>query len=718
MDTPEQAAERARLDVALAALPYAGVRRSEPAARPITARPPTRSGTRAAGSEAAAWSAATPAARPPDQRYATCRQILAVSPAWQLGWCSSQARLTVSLVLKLSICRMREDRILRPLIAMICVLGALSVIGCAGPPLPTEVEVTREVPVTRKVESIREVEVIREVPVNLEVEITREVPVTRIVTAIPQPSDQPGDQPDEVQLQILAINDFHGNIATSSSSFGGVGRADFLAANLAAVAERAENSVFVSAGDLIGASPLISALFHDEPTIEAMNLMGLDINGVGNHEFDEGIAELLRMQHGGPHPVHGDLDGDPFAGADFQFLAANVIDEATGKTIFPPYAIRDYQGVKVAFIGLTLEGTPSIVIRSGVAGLTFQDEAKVVNALVPQLQGEGIEAIVVLLHEGGFSDGGQNDCGSGLTGPIADITARLDDAVDLVIAGHTNDQFICEVNGKWVTMADNGGRLFTVIDVALNRVTKDLTVKAINNVPNSQAGVTPDPELTALIDRYDMLSGQLANTVIGATTADIGRQSNAAGESALGDVIADAQLAATQSADTGNAVVAFMNSGGIRNDIIFAASGSEADGELTFGEAFGVHPFGNSLVIMSLTGTQIHTLLEEQFDNPEPGSSRILQVSAGFSYTWDAAQATGSKVDPASIAIDGRVVDPDASYRATVNSFMAEGGDLYSVLADGTERLGGAIDLDALIAYFANTEAVAPGPQNRITRLN
>ena len=601
---------------------------------------------------------------------------------------------------------------MRPLIAIICVFGALSVIGCSNPPLPAEVEVevTREVPVTREVASIREV--------TRQVEITREVPVTRIVTTTPQASDQPGDQPAEVQLQILAINDFHGNIATSSSDFGGVGRADFLAANLAAVADGAENSVFVSAGNLIGASPLISALFHDEPTIEAMNLMGLDINGVGNHEFDEGIAELLRMQHGGPHPVDGDLDGDPFAGADFQFLAANVIDDATGKTIFPPYAIRDYQGVKVAFIGLTLEGTPSIVTRSGVAGLTFKDEVETVNSLVPQLQEEGIEAIVVLLSEGGFSDGGQNDCGSGLTGPIADITARLDDAVDLVIAGHTHDAFICEVDGKWVTMADNRGRLFTDIDVTLNRVTQDLTVKAINNVPNSPAGVTPDPELTALIDKYDMLSGQLANTVIGATTADISRQGNAAGESALGDVIADAQLAATQSADTGNAVVAFMNSGGIRNDIIFAASGSEADGELTFGEAFGVHPFGNSLVIMSLTGAQIHTLLEEQFDNPEPGSSRILQVSAGFSYTWDAAQATGSKVDPASIAIDGRVVDPDASYQVTVNSFMAEGGDLYSVLADGTERLGGAIDLDALIAYFANTEAVAPGPQNRITRLN
>ena len=605
---------------------------------------------------------------------------------------------------------------MRLLIGLICASGALFVIGCASPPLPAEVEVTREVPVTRVIESVREILV--EIEVTQQVEITREVPVTRIVTAIPQSSDQPGGDADDVQLRILAINDFHGNIATSSGSFGGVGRADYLAANLAAVADAAENSVFVSAGDLIGASPLISALFHDEPTIEAMNLMGLDINGVGNHEFDEGMAELLRMQHGGPHPVDGDLDGNPFAGADFQFLAANVIDDATGKTIFPPYAIRDYQGVKVAFIALTLEGTPTIVARSGVAGLTFQDEAEVVNSLVPLLREQGIEAVVVLLHEGGFSDGGQNDCGSGLTGPIADITARFDDTVDLVIAGHTNDEFVCEIDGKWVTMADHSGRMFTVIDVTLDRTTKDLTVKTINNVPNSPAGVTPDPALTALIDRYAMLSGPLANAVIGVTTTDISRDVNAAGESALGDVIADAQLTATRGAATGNAVVAFMNPGGIRDDIVFAASGSEADGEFTFGEGFALHPFGNSLVTMSLTGAQIHTLLESQFDNPEPGSSRILQVSAGFSYTWDAARPTGSKVDPASIAIDGQVVDPDQSYRVTVNSFMAGGGDRYSVLTDGTDRLGGPLDLDALIAFFADTGAVAPGPQNRITRLN
>ena len=523
-------------------------------------------------------------------------------------------------------------------------------------------------------------------------------------------------EPAQVQLKILAINDFHGNIATSSDSFGGVGRADFLSANLAAAAASADNSVLVSAGDLIGASPLISGLFHDEPAIEAMNLIGLDINGVGNHEFDEGLAELLRMQRGGPHPVDGDLDGDPFEGADFQFLAANVVDNRTGETVFPPHAVRDYQGIKVAFIGMTLEGTPSIVSRPAVEGLTFRDEAETVNALVPQLRDEGIEAIVVLLHEGGSSDGGQNDCGSGLKGPIADIARQLDDAVDLVIAGHTNDEFVCEIAGKWVTMADNRGRLFTDIDVTLSRATKDMTVNSINNLPNSQGGVTPDPVVTALIDKYDTLSGPRANAVIGATTADISLEQNMAGESALGDVIADVHLAATSSPDTGGAVVAFMNSGGIRNDIVFASSGSEADGELTFGEALGVHPFGDSLVTMSLTGAQIDALLEGQFGDGDDRT--ILQVSDGFRYTWDAAMPVGSKVDPASIRINGTVVDPGASYRVTVNSFLADGGGGYSVLTDGRDRLVGEIDVDALVAYFGRTRAVAPGPQNRINRLN
>ena len=523
---------------------------------------------------------------------------------------------------------------------------------------------------------------------------------------------------EDVHLRILAINDFHGHIDTSSDSFGGVGRADYLAANIGAARAEVENSVFVSAGDLIGASPLISALFHDEPTIEAMTLMGLDINAAGNHEFDEGPAELLRMQRGGPHPVDGDLDDSPFGGADFQFLAANVVDDATGTPILPTHAVRDYQGIRVAFIGMTLEGTPDIVARTGVAGLTFLDEAETVNELVPKLREDGIEAIVVLLHEGGFSDGGQNDRGSGLSGPVAEIARRLDRAVDLMIAGHTNDEFACEVDGKWVTMADNRGRLFTVIDATLDRQSGDLTVRSVENRPNLQEGVSPVPAITELIDRYDTLSATRANALVGSVTADIDRQSNGAGESALGDVIADAHLEATRGPASGGAVVAFMNSGGIRDDLRFAASGDEADGEVTYGEAFSVHPFGNSLVTMTLTGAQIDALLEQQFGGADPDRANVLQVSRGFSYTWDASQPAGSRVNIATISIDGVAVDPTATYRVTVNSFLADGGSGFSVLTEGTERTGGMIDLDTLIAHFDGAGKVAPGTGDRITRLD
>jgi 5'-nucleotidase len=403
-------------------------------------------------------------------------------------------------------------------------------------------------------------------------------------------------------------------------------------------------------------------------------------------------------------------------GADFEFLSANVINDVTGDTLFPAYTIRNFQGVKVAFIGMTLEGTPAIVSAVATAGLTFKDEAETVNALVPRLQENNIEAIVVLLHEGGFSDGGPSDCGTGLGGAIAGIVPLLDDAVDLVIAGHTNDEFVCEIDGKWVTMADVNGRLFTDIDVTLNRVTKDMTVVSINNIPNMQEGITPDPTVTALIDKYDALSAPLANAVIGTITADITRFRNAAGESALGDVIADAQLAATSPpAGLGGAVVAFTNNGGIRNDLFFTSSGDEFHGEVTFAEAFSVQPFGNSLVTMDLTRAQIHTLLEEQWDGDTVG---ILQVSNGFSYSWSDSADEGEKVDPESIMIDGVPVVPGEPYRVTVSSFLAGGGSGYALFLEGTNRLGGPIEADALADYLGNNSPVPPGSQDRITRID
>ena len=298
------------------------------------------------------------------------------------------------------------------------------------------------------------------------------------------------------------------------------------------------------------------------------------------------------------------------------------------------------------------------------------------------------------------------------------VVARLDPAVDLVIAGHTNDEFVCEIDGKWVTMADGAGQLFTVIDATLHPDTGDLTVQSARNMPNSQAGVTPVPALTELIERYDRLHAPRANAVVGAVTTDITREQNEAGESALGGVLADAHLSATSSPDTGGAVVAFMNPGGIRDNITFASSGPEADGELTYGEAFSVHPFGNSLVAMTLTGAQIDALLEQQFREEGTGYGNMLQPSTGFSYAWDPAAPLGSKVEPSSISIDGATVEPDGRYRVTVNSYLAGGGSGFRVLEEGTDRVGGDIDVDALVDYLAKEGTVAPVPQDRITRLN
>jgi 5'-nucleotidase len=520
-----------------------------------------------------------------------------------------------------------------------------------------------------------------------------------------------------VNVQILALNDFHGNLQPPAGSSGRIGTVnaggvEYLATHVDALRATNPNTVFVSAGDMIGASPLISALFHDEPSIEAFNLMGLDFNAVGNHEFDEGIYELIRMQEGGCHPVDGCLDGDDFEGADFRFLAANVTWKKNDKTVFPAYKIKAFQGVQIAFIGMTLEGTPTIVTPSGISELDFHDEADTVNALIPELKRRGIETIVVVIHEGGFPTGGYNEC-PGISGPIVDIVNRTDDEVDLFITGHTHQAYNCVIDGRLVTSSASFGRVVTDIDLVIDRSTGEmLNATANNNIVTRDVPV--NPFLTALVSKYQTLVAPLENRVIGSITATITRNANPAGESALGDVIADAQLAATSDPAFGGAVVAFMNPGGIRADLTYLQGGSEGDGNVTYGEAFTVQPFGNSLVTMTLTGTQIDALLEQQATAGSDGLGRTLQVSNGFTYTWNASAPNGSKVDINSIMINGVPIDPNASYRVTVNSFLADGGDGFTVLLQGEDRLGGEVDLDALVTYFENNSPVAPGPQNRI----
>ena len=526
-----------------------------------------------------------------------------------------------------------------------------------------------------------------------------------------------------IDVTILAINDFHGNVRPPAGGIRIVdpndgtrkisvpaGGAEHMATLVKELRGKSKNSVFVAAGDLIGASPFLSALFRDELTIESLSLMGLDIAAVGNHEFDKGRDELVRMQNGGCHPTKGCQGPHPFLGAKFRYLAASTIDKRTGATLFPPYAIREFGGVPVAFIGLTLKGTPDIVTPAGVAGLAFADEADTINALVPQLRQRGVEAIVVLIHEGGFPAGDYNEC-PGISGPIVDIVKKLDKAVDLVVSGHTHRAYICSIDGRLVTSADQYGTLVTQIDLKLDPKTRDVVGAKANNLIVRTDTYAKDPEQTALIAAYDVLARPLGERPVGSVSATLSRAPSAAGESVLGDIIADAQLAATRAEKDGGAAIAFTNPGGIRTDLV-----RKAEGGITYADLFACQPFNNHLVTLTLTGAQIKQLLEQQWLNqPEP---IILQVSAGFTYAWDAARPVGDRVPADGIMLNGRPVDPRAAYRVTVNSFLASGGDRFLVLAQGIERRTGGSDHDALADYFAANSPVAPRELGRIRRAN
>ncbi|WP_319460469.1 bifunctional metallophosphatase/5'-nucleotidase [Micromonospora sp. RTP1Z1] len=536
--------------------------------------------------------------------------------------------------------------------------------------------------------------------------------------------------PKPVDVKLLAINDFHGNLEPPTGSSGTIagqpaGGAEYLATRLAQLRgtteEEREHTITVAAGDLIGASPLLSAAFHDEPTIEEMNLAGLEFTSVGNHEFDEGATELLRMQNGGCHPVDGCADGTPFAGANFQYLSANAFKTATGEPLLPPYGIKKVDGVKVGFIGMTLEGTPQIVSQQGVAGLTFADEAETANKYARILRAKGVETIVVLLHEGGVQNGGGiNDC-TGFSGPIVDIANRMDPSIDVIVSGHTHAAYNCNINGKLVTSASSFGRLVTDINLQIDRRTGDVITAKANNVVVTR-DVAKDPASTELITRYKTALGPVADKVVGETTTAItktqenlyqtgvdanGKPTYQTGESPLGNLIADAQLAATD--DEQNAVAAFMNPGGVRADL--------DAGPVTYSEAFTVQPFANNLVTLNLTGAQLYCMVEQQFT-----VARVLYASSTVHYVVDpngttaaaGAPCGGTRVVRGSLTINGAPVTDTATYRVTVNNFLAGGGDGFSVLTGGTNPVTGMIDLDAFVAYLTAKSPVSAPTLDRI----
>ncbi|MBA2715655.1 MAG: bifunctional metallophosphatase/5'-nucleotidase [Propionibacteriales bacterium] len=571
-----------------------------------------------------------------------------------------------------------------------------------------------------------------------------------------------GSASDDIRLDLLAINDFHGNLETipTTSSSGRInntpaGGVAFLARHLKMLrAESVANGatpVTVAAGDLVGASPLLSAAFHDEPTIEAMNKIGLQVASVGNHEFDEGYRELRRLQRGGciKDGYNGENNQNScpnhrFAGADFRYLSANVKwdDGQTHRrpTLFPATKVLDVQGVKVGFIGMTLKDTPSIVTQSGVEGLKFTDEVRTANRLVPELKAQGVNAIVVLLHQGVVPTDptAYNEC-SGATGPALDIAKNLSPAIDVVISGHTHQPYNCTVRDpldrpRLLTSASSFGRLITDVHLLLDPGTQDVVRPAAfavnkivtNNLDGPDADTLPDSDiqpvaaLTRLIAMYKNLVAPIANEVVGhlAGISLLSRTPDDSGESQLGNLIADAQRSDRSVIPPNGAAptIAFMNPGGIRADLI-----ENNNGDLTYEAAFTAQPFNNYLVSMELTGQQILDLLEQQWSggNVAP-SNKILQVS-GIEYTWDKSEQPGNKVVDGTVRVDTNgdgdvdaALVPGTTYRIVCNSFLSDGGDNFSVFAAGTNKYFGGLDIDALVDYLQAHDPYTPVPTNRI----
>ncbi len=483
-----------------------------------------------------------------------------------------------------------------------------------------------------------------------------------------------------LNMKIFAVNDFHGQLSTGRMVANKpAGGAALLSAYIKQRRQQVPYSLTVHAGDMIGASPLVSALLQDQPTMEFMNTLGFDVGTPGNHEFDEGAAELKRLVEGGAHPTAG-----AWGGTKFPYITSNIFDTASGKTLFQPYLIKNVAGARIGFVGATLKGTPEIVVPSGVAGLEFRDEAESINAAVADLKKQGVKAIVVLIHQGGRQ--AQNQPAGELSGPIVSIANNLDDEVDIIASGHTHTFTNAVVDGKLITQAFSYSTAFADIDVTIDRAKRDIVAKKAEIVTTFAEGMTPDPEIGALVSKYEAQVAPLVNRVVGTSATALSNERNAGTDTPLGNLIADAQR------DKMGTQMAFMNPGGIRAPL--------DAGEVTYGELFNIQPFGNNLVKMNLTGEQVYALLNQQWQPQSDGTLivRILQIS-GLSYTYVEANPVGNKIKE--VRVNGQPIDRAAKYSVTVNSFLADGGDGFTVLQQGTERQGGPVDLDALVDYIA-----------------
>ncbi|MEV7039886.1 bifunctional metallophosphatase/5'-nucleotidase [Amycolatopsis sp. NPDC051061] len=547
---------------------------------------------------------------------------------------------------------------------------------------------------------------------------------TTAVTTAPASAAQRPDPTTDVRL--ITFNDFHGNLEPPSGSSGRVTQSDgttvdaggaaYLATHVKQLRSQVRNSLVFSAGDNVGASPVVSALFHDEPTIDFLNMLGVSASVVGNHEFDEGYKELQRMQFGGCNPTDGCQFDKKFKGADFPFLGSNVYF-TNGLPALLPFTVKFEGGVPIGVIGATLKDLPTVVTPEAIKGLKFGDEVEAINRTANLLDFFGVKSQVVLLHQGDSTEiEGPNDCRV-LPGPATAIAKAVTPKVDAIFTGHSHQQYNCVINDpagqpRTVIQGASFGRLLSVVDLKINLKTRDV-VRSATQAHNEivTRTVTPDPAVAALVADAKTKSAPIANRQVGTITADLPAAGNAAGESSLGDVIADAQLAGTTS---NNAVIAMTNPGGIRADLTYKSSANnEGDGVVTYGEAFTVQPFANIMQTITLTGANLKNVLEQQW---APGvNPKFLQISSSLHYSWSASAPQGSRVS--NITVNGTPVDPAATFRVSVNNFLAAGGDGFTEFTKGTGLAGGPVDLDALIAYLGAHPNLAPPAADRITRL-
>jgi len=501
------------------------------------------------------------------------------------------------------------------------------------------------------------------------------------VVACATTAPAPAPRTKVLPLRLLSFSDFHGRLLPDDDGHGG-------AARLAGLIERHrdDDTLVVSPGDLVGASPIVSAHFSDEPTIEVMNRIGFDLFAVGNHEFDEGYEELLRLR-----------DGDPesgFEGSDFPYLGANI-HLGDGEPVFEPYRVIDHDGVPVAFIGLTLEETAEIVAPD-LGSVRFADEVQTVERYVRELGAKGIEAFVILLHEGGWQAGGPNECVD-FEGPVRAIVEAMPDAVDVVLSGHTHQSYVCEIDGKLVTAGGSNGRLLTRIDLELSPRTKDIVRSSAKNLP-VDAAAPEHPEVAHYVDEVSRRIEQVARRVVGRTAEPLSRDPLETGESLLGSFIADAQRAATE------ADVAITNLGGIRSDL--GTGGSE----VTFGDLFRVQPFGNRMVVIEMTGRELVYMLESQWE--EVGERGVYQVSSSLQYCWSEPGPTGSRILESTVRIGGERLDPDALYTLALNSYLAN----KPPFAAAPRRTVEGSDVEALERFVEKRSPIAPPEPGRICR--